>query len=195
MTDFLHHSTVLVLNRNWQAINVNSPMDALSMMYSGAATGLYVKENEFMNPIKWEDWINLPYDENYTYVNTVNGKIKIPKVIILSRYNKVPKKRPKFTKRNIWARDGGVCQYTGKKLSPNEGNIDHIVPRSKGGVTSWTNCVLTHNKVNAMKGDKTPQEAGLTLLKEPVAPKDVPTTFFIRNVHNIKEWDLFLKYE
>jgi 5-methylcytosine-specific restriction endonuclease McrA len=188
----LKHSTVLVLNRNWQAINVNTPMDALSMMYADTATGLYVKENEFMNPMKWQEWINLPYDENYSYIKTIGCEIKIPKVIILSHYNKVPKKRPKFTKKNIWLRDGGVCQYTGKKLSQNEGNIDHVLPKSRGGVTSWTNCVLTHHKVNAMKADMTPDEAGLKLLKQPIAPKDVPTSVYIKNIHNIKEWNMFL---
>ena len=189
----LKQTTVLVLNKNWQAINVNCPADALSMMYSGTATGLFIEDDGNMTPMKWEQWITMSKNESYCYINTIRGEIAIPKVIILSNYNKVPKKRPKFTKRNIWIRDGGVCQYTGKKLSPNEGNIDHIVPKSKGGHTSWTNCVLTHNKINAMKGDKTLDESGLKLLKNPNAPREVPTSFFIRNTHDIKEWDIFLK--
>jgi 5-methylcytosine-specific restriction endonuclease McrA len=96
--------------------------------------------------------------------------------------------------RGIWLRDGGVCQYTGKKLSTSEGNIDHIVPKSRGGKTSWTNCVLSHRTVNAKKGNRTPEEAGLKLIKQPSVPKQLPITFYIKNSYNIPEWDLFLNY-
>jgi 5-methylcytosine-specific restriction endonuclease McrA len=104
-------------------------------------------------------------------------------------------KRPKFTLNNVWVRDGGICQYTGKKLSKNEGNIDHIIPISRGGKTDWNNCVLSSKKINAHKANKTPEEAGLSLIKPPVIPKHMPSTFYIKNKHNIKEWDLFLNFE
>jgi 5-methylcytosine-specific restriction endonuclease McrA len=193
MNQNLRQETVLVLNRCWQAIHVKSPTEALSMMYDDSATGLNIIGNDCMIPLRWSDWVNLPYDENASYIKTVNSSIKIPKVIVLSKFDKVPRKRPKFTTRNIWIRDNGTCQYTGKKLSPNEGNIDHVLPRSRGGVTSWTNCVLSHKDINAKKADKTPEESGLKLLRNPSAPKDLPVTFYIRNKHNIKEWEIFLK--
>jgi 5-methylcytosine-specific restriction endonuclease McrA len=178
---YLKRETVLVLNRNWQAIHVKSPAEALAAMFCDDATGLDIQDTDNMIPYRWDQWINLPYDENASYVKTVRGDIKIPKIIILSKFDKVPQKRPKFSSKAVWRRDGGVCQYTGQKLTPNEGNIDHVIPRSKGGKTSWTNCVLVHKEVNAKKADKMPYEAGLQLIRQPQIPKSLPSTFYIRN--------------
>lgn len=188
----LNKSTVLVLNKSWQAIHVKTPLDALSMMFDGSATGLNVLGEDEMVPTKWEDWVKLPPDSNSDYIKTVRGEIKIPKIIVLCHFNQVPRRRPKFTAKNLWERDNGTCQYTGKKLTPNEGNIDHVIPKSRGGKTSWTNCVISHKDVNALKGDKTPAEAGLKLLKQPKEPTSLPTTFYINNSYNIKEWNPFL---
>lgn len=192
--DRLNKTTVLVLNRSWQAIHIKSPSEALSMMYTDSATGLDIIGEDNMIPYKWEDWINLPYDESSDYITTVNQKIKIPKVVVLCHYNKVPIKRPKFSISGIWTRDRGICQYTGKPLSRSEGNIDHIIPKSRGGKTDWTNCVLAHRDINAKKADRTPEEAGLKLLKKPQSPRHMPTTFYLRNKHNIPEWDIFLNF-
>lgn len=192
---FLYKYIVLVLNKNWQAINVNTPADALASMYTGSAIGLDVKGVDNMIPLKWNEWINLPVNDNDLFVKTINGKIKIPKIIILCNYNKVPKKRPKFTMNGVWSRDNGICQYTGKKLKPNEGNIDHIIPKSRGGKSDWNNCVLSHREVNAFKADKTPEEIGLKLIKTPKNPVSMPISYYIKNTHQIKEWDIFLKYE
>ncbi len=190
--DYLHQSTVLVLNKNWQAINVKTPAEALSMMIAGTATGLNVIGHDDMIPLCWNDWKSLHVTDNEPFVSTVKGKIKIPKIIVLCNFNQVPKRRPKFTAKNLWERDKGMCQYTGKKLSPKEGNIDHVIPRSRGGQTSWTNCVLSHKDINAKKGNKTPNEAGLKLLKQPIEPVSMPTTAYIKNNHNIPEWKWFL---
>jgi len=188
----LNRTTVLVLNRNWQAIHVKSPAEALSMMYTDNATGLDILGEDNMVPYRWKDWINLTKDETSEYVSTVRGEIKIPKVIVLCKFDRVPLKRPKFSLGAVWNRDEGICQYTGKKLSKNEGNVDHIMPRSRGGKTTWDNCVLTHKEVNAKKADRTPEEAGLKLIKKPLAPKYMPSSHYIKNKHNIKEWELFL---
>ncbi|NIP95565.1 MAG: HNH endonuclease, partial [Akkermansiaceae bacterium] len=113
-------------------------------------------------------------------------------VVVLSRFDRVPLKRPRFSLRNIWERDGGRCQYTGRKLSPSEGNIDHVVPRSRGGESSWENCVLADRVVNQRKADRTPAEAGLRLARDPGYPRAVPVTWSIRNLHGIPEWEVFL---
>lgn len=192
MNNHLDKKTVLVLNKNWQAIHVKSPTEALSMMYADVATGLDVRGTDHMVPLKWNEWTQLLSTEDDEYIKTVRGNIRIPKIIILCKFDRVPKKRPRFTTQGIWIRDKGVCQYTGKKLKPNEGNIDHVIPKSKGGKTDWTNCVLSHKNVNAKKGNRLLEEAGLRLLNEPKAPKEMPTYHYIRNSHNIKEWDIFL---
>ena len=84
-------------------------------------------------------------------VNTPRGPVRVPTVIIAVNYARVPLRRPRFGARGIWERDGGVCQYTGRKLDRKEGNIDHVVPRSRGGKTSWDNCVLAHREINSAK--------------------------------------------
>jgi 5-methylcytosine-specific restriction endonuclease McrA len=183
----LNKDIVLVLNKNWQAINISTPADALSMMYSNTATGLDIRGKDDMVPLTWKQWVDLSCSEDDHFVKTIQGNVKIPKIIILCRYDKVPKKRPKITRKGIWIRDQGICQYTGKKINPNEGNIDHVIPKSRGGATDWTNCVLAHKKVNAKKADRTPEEAGLKLI-----PKELPVSFYLTNKYNIQEWELFL---
>jgi 5-methylcytosine-specific restriction endonuclease McrA len=191
MTDALNRPTVLVLNRHWQAIDVKSPAEAFSMMATGAALGLDISE-EGMNPIPWTDWLSLPVREQDKPVGTVRGGVRAPTVIVLARYARVPMRRLSFSLRGLWERDGGVCQYTGRKLTPGEGNIDHVMPRSRGGRTSWDNCVLADKRVNHRKGNRTPDEAGLKLIKSPNPPRELPATAFIRNTHGIRDWEMFL---
>ena len=192
MKDILHKTTVLVLNRNWQAIHTKTPADAFCMMSSGAANGLDVRGEDHLLPVCWEDWLKLPIrDEDHT-VNTPRGPVRVPTVIVAANYAKVPLCRPRFGARGIWQRDGGICQYTGRKLTPNEGNIDHVVPRSRGGASSWNNCVLSHREVNSRKADRLPQEAGLCLLRSPTVPRAMPASMLIRNLHGISDWQRFL---
>ncbi len=192
MIDALHKATVLVLNRNWQAIDVKTPADAFCMMSSGTATALAIEDDGNMQPTKWAEWFALPVRESDNCVGTVHGGVRVPTVIVLARYDKVPKRRPKLSGRGIWERDGGVCQYTGKKLAREEGNIDHVMPRSRGGLTTWDNCVLADKRINSRKADRTPDEVGLKLKRKPAAPRDMPSTYFIRNTHGVRDWEMFL---
>ncbi len=191
MNDILNRPIVLVLNRHWQAINVRTPQQAFVQMATDVATALDI-DGEIMTPVRWAQWIRLPVREDDDFVRTPGGPVRIPHVIVLSRFAKVPKRRPKFSARGIWARDGGRCQYTGRPLRHGEGNIDHVVPRSRGGKTSWENCVLASKDVNSRKADRLPEEIGLRLLRLPFAPKELPSTLFIRNVDGIPAWRHFL---
>ena len=117
----------------------------------------------------------------------------MPTVIVAVNYACVPKKRPKLSAKNIRERDGNRCQYTGKLLQPDEGSLDHVVPRSRGGVDSWENLVWSAKEVNQRKADRLPHEAGLKLLKAPHAPKELPASACIRNPLGITDWNLFVK--
>ena len=192
MSEVLNKTIVLVLNRHWQAIDVKTPAETFSMLVNGSATALDIHLDEELRPVTWEEWITLPVRKGDYAVGTVRGGIRVPTVIVLARFDKVPKRRPKFCARAIWERDGGVCQYTGRKLRPSEGNIDHIVPRSRGGPTSWENCVLAHREINSRKADRTPDEAGLRLLRAPLVPKELPIRLFISNAHGVADWNLFI---
>jgi 5-methylcytosine-specific restriction endonuclease McrA len=192
MNDILTKSTVLVLNRNWQAIGVKTPMEAFSMIASGSATALDIESGGNIRPVTWNEWLTLPVRDGDNSIGTVSGRVRVPSVLVLAKFDKVPKKRPKFGVRGIWERDGGVCQYTGRKLRPHEGNIDHVVPLSRGGPTSWANCVLADKRVNSRKGSKLPEEAGLKLLRRPSVPRELPVTLLIKNTHRVREWEMFL---
>lgn len=191
-TSILHQKIVLVLNRNWQAINTRTPAEAFCQMATDAATALDIHGKDWMIPTRWEDWLQLPVREGDASIGTASGQIRVPTVIVVANFARVPMKRPKFNSRNVWDRDGGKCQYTGKALRPGEGNIDHIMPRSRGGQTTWENCVLAAVEVNSKKADRTPEEAGLTLKRKPTAPRELPVTALLRNTHDIPDWDPFL---
>lgn len=192
MSDILNKTVVLVLNRHWQAIDVKTPADAFGMMAAGSATALDITEGVDMQPVRWEDWLKLPVREGDFFVGTVHGPVRVPSVLVLARFDRVPKRRPKFCAKAIWERDGGVCQYTGRKLRPHEGNIDHVVPLSRGGSTSWENCVLADRRINSRKGSKLPEEAGLSLLRRPFAPREIPVSQLIKNQHGVRDWEMFL---
>lgn len=192
MSDILNKTIVLVLNRNWQAINATTPALAFGQMATDAATGLDIRGPDWMVPVKWDDWLKLPVGEQDFSVGTARGPVRVPTVLVLSRFDRVPMKRPKFSLRHIWERDGGRCQYTGKPLGAKDGNIDHVVPRSRGGQTTWENCVLADRAVNQKKANRTPAEAGLRLARNPERPREIPVTWVLRNVHEIPEWDVFL---
>jgi 5-methylcytosine-specific restriction endonuclease McrA len=191
MTDILRSPTVLVLNRHWQAIDVKTPAEAFGMMATGSASGLDITL-EGMRPVGWKEWLTLPVREHDLPVRTVRGSVRAPTVLVLARFARMPRRRLSFSLRGLWERDGGICQYTGRQLQPGEGNIDHVVPRSRGGASNWENCVLACKRVNQRKGDRTPDEAGLQLLRAPVPPRELPASAFIRNTHGIRDWEAFL---
>ncbi|MFZ4763912.1 MAG: HNH endonuclease, partial [Roseimicrobium sp.] len=181
------------LNRNWQAIDVKTPADAFCMMAAGTATALDIDAESKMLPTKWDAWLALEVRDTDNAVLTVHGPVCIPTVLVLARYDKVPKRRPKLSGKGIWERDGGVCQYTERKLSRDEGNIDHIMPRSRGGKTTWDNCVLADKRINSRKADRTPDEVGLKLVRKPSPPREMPATYYIRNTHGVPDWEMFLE--
>ena len=193
MSDILNKTIVLVLNRNWQAINIRTPQEAFCMMATNVATALEIEGDEHIRPVKWDEWITLPVRDGDHAVRTTRGAIRVPTVIVAVNYARVPKKRPKLSAKNIRERDGNRCQYTGVLLHPNEGSLDHVVPRSRGGADTWENLVWSSKDVNARKGNRLPHEAGLKLLSIPRAPKDLPVTALIRNAHGVAAWKLFLK--
>lgn len=111
MVDILNKTIVLVLNRNWQAINIRTPQDAFCQMATNAATALDIElgddaRAEALRPVAWDEWITLPIRESDNAVLTVRGAIRVPKVIVAVNFTKVPKKRPKLNAKNIRERDG-----------------------------------------------------------------------------------------
>src|SRR5215469_9832496 len=146
MNDILNKSIVLVLNRNWQAINVRTPQEAFCQMATNVATGLDIElgdgdSAQALRPVTRDEWITLPIRAQHNFVRTARGAIRVPTVIVAVNFAKVPKKRPKLCAKTIRERDGNHCQYTGRMLRPDEGSLDHVQPRSRGGADTWENLV------------------------------------------------------
>ena len=194
MTSHLQDRTVLVLNRHWLAVDTITVAEAFSHLSAGTARALEIRGRELIRPLDWQAWRELPVLPGDSGIGTTRGVVRVPTVVLLSRYDRVPLCIPRFGLRGLWLRDGGRCQYTGRKLQPGEGDIDHVLPRSRGGATSWENCVLSDRRVNRRKGARTPDEAGLRLLRRPVAPRALPAIAYLRNTHKVPEWGLFLTH-
>ena len=192
MSDMLNKTIVLVLNRNWQAINIRTPQEAFCQMATNVATALDIEGDSHIRPVTWAEWIRLPIRDGDNAVRTAHSVIRVPTVIVAVNFAKVPKKRPKLCARSIRERDGNRCQYTGRLLHPTEGSLDHVVPRSRGGPDAWENLVWAAKEVNQRKADRLPHEAGLRLLSVPRAPQELPMTALIRNTSGISDWELFL---
>jgi 5-methylcytosine-specific restriction endonuclease McrA len=193
MNSVINKATVLVLNRNWQAINIRTPAEAFCQMATGVATALEIEGENHIRPVPWEEWIQLPIREQDQPVHTVRGPIRMPTVIVLANFARVPKKRPKLSAKTIRERDGNRCQYTGHLLKPEEGSIDHVVPRLRGGQDAWENCVWASKAINSRKGNRLPHEAGLRLLRAPKRVHEMPVTALIRNAQGIQDWEPFLQ--
>ena len=192
MSDILNKNIVLVLNRNWQAINIRTPADAFCQMATNAATALDIEGENHIRPVGWDEWITLPVRPQDNAVRTTRGAVRVPTVVVAVNYARVPRKRPKLCARTIRERDGNRCQYTGRLLHPDEGSLDHVLPRSRGGADTWENLVWAAKDVNQRKADRLPHESVLKLLSVPRAPKEQLVTAFIRNAHGVAEWKLFL---
>jgi len=170
---------VLVLNKNWVAINVTTVFNAIASVFSDRAKFVdpesYVTY-DFEGWLEtWEDAAHLAKISAHQIVNCPNVKIVVPEVIVCTEYKGVGcgtslRVRPKFSRRNIFMRDKNQCMYCGKHFEPQKLNIDHVIPKSKGGQSIWTNIVLSCIKCNDKKRDRTPEEAGMRLVRRPQIP-------------------------
>jgi len=165
------NENVLVLNRLWQAINVCTVERAFTLLYSGHAEVVVENGGEFQT-FDFHEWRDFTQDhDGDDVVHTVSFKIRIPRVILLLFFDRLPHKEVKFTRHNIFERDRNTCQYCGKRFDRRELNLDHVIPRDRGGTTTWENIVCACILCNTRKANRTPQEAGMHLIRKPKRPK------------------------
>lgn len=163
---------VLVLNRFFEPVQVTSAKRAFILLYGG--TAMAVEDGELYD---FEAWRQQEFDDACEpSVPVVDGKIKVPRVLHLERYDRTPRTLVRLSRRNIMLRDGHQCQYCGRKPAMRELNIDHVVPRSRGGRDAWENLVTACKPCNLRKGSLTPEEAGVRLLRSPQRPRWTPAT-------------------
>lgn len=182
------NTKVLILNRSYLPIHVTSVRRAFSLLYQGLARAV----NEQYQTFDFESWSDLSVSVHDESVGLVNRVIRVPRVILLVAYDRVPKRHVRFSRYNIYARDNSTCQYCGLRFSRHELNLDHVIPRSKGGTSTWGNVVCSCHECNRCKGGRTPQEAGMALLRKPYRPKWTPFMQETFNLSRYREWLPFL---
>jgi 5-methylcytosine-specific restriction endonuclease McrA len=186
---------VLVLNRLWQAVNVIAAKRAFSLLASGHASVVY-EENEDFQIFDMMDWVDFSqYNQpasDMEIVHTVRYSIRVPKIILLSIFDKVPKKDLKLTRKNVFERDKYQCQYCGKRLPSEELNLDHVIPRHYGGKTTWENIVCSCVKCNSRKANRLPHEASMRLTRKPSKPQWRPVISIAARGRKHDEWKHFI---
>lgn len=179
---------VLILNRSYLPIHVTSVRRAFSLLYQGIARAV----NEQYQTFDFSSWSDLSVSIHDESIGLVNRSIRVPRVILLVSYDRIPKRHVRFSRYNIYARDKSICQYCGRRLPRYELNLDHVIPRSLGGTSTWENVVCSCHECNRRKGGRTPEDARMTLLHTPVRPKWTPFMQETFNLARYKEWLPFL---
>ena len=184
---------VLVLNRLWQAVNVCSARRALALLFQGHAQVVYsdnAGQFQTFNFNQWSDFSQRkPHAES---VGTVSFRIRAPRVILLMIYDRVPRQDVKFTRHNVFERDKNTCQYCGDRFERKDLNLDHVIPKDRGGPTTWENIVCSCIPCNTKKGNRTPSEAGLKLVQKPRRPKWRPFIQVNLGVNKHDSWKHFI---
>lgn len=178
----------LVLNESWTAIHTVTVRRALRLVFNGTAKAV---EPDSFETHTFETWASLAVPPHEPAIRTVRLRIKVPEIILLTDYDGLPNPAAVFSRRNLFRRDHNTCQYCGIRPGTSELSIDHVLPRSRGGKSSWENCVLACMDCNRRKRDRTPLEAGLKLAKKPEKPRWSP--FFEIPVGRVKtSWERFV---
>jgi 5-methylcytosine-specific restriction endonuclease McrA len=182
------NGSVLVLNNLYQAVQITGVQRAFRLFYTGRARAL---SPDFVS-YDFANWCDLPVGIEDEVIRTPDRRVRIPRVIQLVYYDRVPHREVRFTRRNIFYRDKSRCQYCGKVFPQRELNLDHVVPLSRGGRSAWDNVVAACVPCNSRKGNRTPLDAGMRLVRRPKKPAGHPVlrASWIGALH--EEWRTFL---
>lgn len=186
---------VLVLNRLWQAVNIIGARRAFALLARGHAQVVHQTDDAFktFSLMDWVDFSNYnPALDELEIVHTVNRSIRLPHVILLTFFDKLPCKELKLTRSNVFERDGDRCQYCGSVFDREQLNLDHVIPRHYGGKTTWENIVCSCIKCNTKKANRLPHEAHMRLMRKPVRPKWRPVISLVLGNHGHEKWKDFL---
>lgn len=190
-------ASVLVLNRLFMAIHVINVRRAFCLLCKELAEVVSVDDGQFQS-YNFDSWREVSEfrarfkgpDEDW--IRTVKFEIQVPRIIRLLFYDRLPKQTVKFNRRNIFARDGNRCQYCGRKFATTDLSLDHVIPRSQGGQSTWSNVVCACLKCNVRKGGRTPHQAGVTLIRPPEKPRRSPLLNLKLTSAKYQSWKTFL---
>jgi 5-methylcytosine-specific restriction endonuclease McrA len=180
------NTKVLVLNRSYVPIHITSVRRALSLLYQDIAHAV----DEQYRTFDFATWADLASEQDS--IGLVDRAIRVPRVILLLAYDRVPRRHVRFSRFNIYARDQNRCQYCGTHYSRSDLNLDHVIPRSRGGASTWENVVCSCLRCNRTKGGQTPSEAGMHLVRRPYRPQWTPFMIEAFSLKRYREWLPFL---
>lgn len=189
----------MILNRNYLAIRVTTAKRAFSLLYRDLAEVVHIEDGQYQS-YDFESWRGLSElktcfeNHEYDWVRTVHWSIAVPRIIRLTVYDRLPAKGVRLNRRNIFARDSNHCQYCGLRFPVSELSLDHVIPRSQGGKTTWENIVCCCLKCNIKKGGRTPVQAGLTLITKPCKPRRSPVLNVQLSTTRYRSWKQFLDH-
>jgi len=182
----LLNSKVLVLNRSYLPVHITSVRRALTLLYCEIAVAVDTEYRTF----DFQSWMHLePMGET---LGLVSRSMRLPRVILLRGFDRVPRREVRFSRFNVYARDRGQCQYCGRRFPRSELNLDHVVPRSRGGTSAWENVVCSCVGCNRTKGSRTPGEAGMRLVRPPYRPQWTPFVVETYRQRRHADWLPFL---
>jgi hypothetical protein len=211
MSEIANKPITLQLNSVWKPIGYKSVKDAIISL-TGSETKpepsalaidieYALKDDgtpDFANVINmrhvsWSEWITLPIRDWDLTISGANKKYRVPTVIVAVNYDKMPRKEfdDKPSNDSIFQRDNNTCQVTGQQLPKEMLNVDHVIPRSRGGSDDWDNKVTIRKDINTKKGNKLNSEIGLKLIRQPTKPKPIDVMYLIREARH-KDWEHFL---
>jgi 5-methylcytosine-specific restriction endonuclease McrA len=191
------HASVLVLNRLYLAVHVVGARRAFRLLCCELAEVIHFEQGVFAN-YTFETWreagklradCKQPHED---WVRAVNFEIQVPRVIRLLTYDRLPKQRLHLNRRNVLARDGHQCQYCGRSFPIHQLSLDHVLPRSRGGGTTWENVVCACVVCNVRKGGRTPHEARMKLIRHPARPQRSPLLLTKLNNPKYESWRTWL---
>jgi 5-methylcytosine-specific restriction endonuclease McrA len=190
-------ASVLVLNKCYMAVHIIPVRRAFCLLFKDLAEVVTLDDGRYQTH-DFQSWREVSEararfkDPDDDYIRTIHFEIQVPRVIRLLTYDRLPRTRIKFNRRNIFARDGNRCQYCGKRFPTGELSLDHVLPRSRGGGMDWDNIVCACVRCNVRKGGRTPAEAGMKLIKIPVKPRTSPTLGLKLANRKYQSWKTFL---
>jgi 5-methylcytosine-specific restriction endonuclease McrA len=204
MSDSHSHSpleaSVLVLNKMFMAVHVVSVKRAFSLLFKELAEVVVMEDGLYMT-YDFSTWREVSEfraknfvksDDEDDWVRSATSVIQAPRVIRLLEYDRVPKQTVKFNRRNIFARDHNQCQFCGKRFPTSELSLDHVIPRSQGGKTTWENIVCACVDCNVRKGGRTPKQANMALIRKPEKPRRSPMLAMKLSQRKYRSWQSFL---
>jgi 5-methylcytosine-specific restriction endonuclease McrA len=190
-------ANVLVLNKHYMALRVVSVRRAFSLLFRDLAQVISIEDGKYQT-YDFQSWAEVSQyrrefePDSHEWIKTVRFEIVVPKIIRLLFYDKLPRQEVKFNRRNIFARDTNRCQYCGKKFAPAELSLDHVLPRSQGGKSTWENVVCCCLDCNVRKGGRTPEQAGIRLINHPRKPRRSPMITLKLSNARYASWKEFL---